>query len=329
MLIDGHGRKHDYLRISLTEKCNLRCMYCMPANGIDLLPQAHLMQREEILFIAKSFVQKGVKKIRLTGGEPLVRKDFASILSDLSQLGVELTLTSNGILIDRFIDDLKKAKVKSVNISLDTLKEKRQQQITRRDYFQKILNNIQLLINDGIHVKINTVMMKNVNDDELIDFIAFTKNQPVDWRFIEFMPFNGNDWEWDKGIPYLNLLEKAQLHFGEQNIQKVPNGPNDTTKHYQVKGYQGRFGFISTVSEPFCDTCNRLRLTADGKMKNCLFSNGEADLLGALRKGEDIMPLVEVNLKMKKAIRSGMTSFDAFADESNNQKNRAMIAIGG
>ncbi|MBL4585750.1 MAG: GTP 3',8-cyclase MoaA [Flavobacteriales bacterium] len=329
ILTDNFGRAHDYLRISLTERCNLRCFYCMPAEGIPLRDKAHFMRTEEILFIAKTFVNLGVKKIRLTGGEPLVRKDAANIIRQLSELPVELGISTNGILVDQHIDTFEEAGIRTVNVSLDSLKQERTVSITRRDHFTRIMSNIELLINRGFEVKINTVLMRGTNDDEITDFIEWTRKSPVNVRFIEFMPFGGNNWDWSKGVSLDEILTKTTEHFGTFGFERIADKPNDTSKNYQLKGAEGTFAIISSVTNPFCDTCNRIRLTADGKIKNCLFSNNETDLLSALRNGQEITSLIRKNVLNKKAIRAGMDSLKTFSDPHRNQNNRSMIAIGG
>ena len=187
LLVDRFGRKHDYLRISLTERCNLRCFYCMPPEGIVLRDKAEFMTSEEVIHFAKVFVDLGVNKIRLTGGEPLIKKDISNIVGQLGQLPIKLSLTTNGILVDRFIEDFKKAGIKSLNVSLDTLIEERFNLITRRDSFTKVMSNIHLLLEEGFKLKINIVLMRGENEDEIIDFIEWTKNLDVDIRFIEFI----------------------------------------------------------------------------------------------------------------------------------------------
>lgn len=329
ILVDQFGRKHDYLRISLTERCNLRCTYCMPAEGIVLRPRQEFMRTEEVMTIAKTFVDLGVKKIRLTGGEPLVRKDAGAVIELLSTLPVELSISTNGILIDQHIDRLEACGVKAVNVSLDSLKRERMLAITRRDYFDRITQNIQLLIDRGFDVKINNVVTKGVNDDEIIDFIEWTEETPVAVRFIEFMPFNGNEWDWSKGVSLDDILKRTSDHFGAFGFERITDRPNDTSKNYRLKNGKGTFAVISTVTNPFCDSCNRIRLTADGKLKNCLFSNSESDLLSAMRKGEDILPLIQSSIQNKKAVRSGMESFDDFANPEEHGKNRKMVSIGG
>ena len=301
----------------------------MPEEGIQLRPREEFMRSEEILFLAKSFVDLGVKKIRLTGGEPLIRKDAANIISSLGQLPVELTITTNGILVDRFIDDFKKAGIRSINVSVDTLIPSRMKEITRRDYFDRIMSNIDLLNQEGFIIKINVVVMKDVNDDEIEDFIYWSINKPFHIRFIEFMPFDGNSWDWSKGVSYQEIVLKANQKFGSDKIIKPDDQPNDTAKTFKVEGALGTFAVISSVTNPFCDSCNRLRLTADGKIKNCLFSNEETDLLSALRNGDNIHELITSSVINKKAVRSGMNSFKQFSNPETHRENRSMTTIGG
>jgi len=301
----------------------------MPAEGIALRPREQFMRTEEIFSIAQTFVKLGVKKIRLTGGEPFVRKDAGAVIEMLSTLPIELSISTNGILIDQHIERLKACGVKSVNVSLDSLKQGRMLAITRRDYFERIMRNIQLLLDEGFDVKINCVVTKGVNDDEVIDFIEWTKEAPVHVRFIEFMPFDGNEWDWSKGVSLDEILKRTSAHFGPFGFERIEDRPNDTSKNYRLTDGKGTFAIISTVTNPFCDSCNRIRLTADGKLKNCLFSNSESDLLSAMRKGEDILPLIQSSIQNKKAVRSGMESFDDFANPEEHGKNRKMVSIGG
>lgn len=319
LLTDSFGRVHDYLRISLTDRCNLRCTYCMPSEDMQFALHSTLMTAGEIYSIAKTFVNLGVKKIRLTGGEPLVRKDARQIIELLSELPVELTLTTNATKTNDFIEDFKKAGIKSVNVSLDTFDKEKFFTITRRNDFDTVWQNIHQLIDNNFHVKLNVVAMEGVNDDELIDFIKFTKSYPVHVRFIEFMPFPGNDWKREKVFTYIEMLEKIQKNF---EIEKLYDEKHSTAKKYRVPGFAGTFAFINTVTLPFCGDCNRLRLTADGRMKNCLFSKGEIDLLTPFRNGEEIEGLIFKSLKDKKEQTGGQ-------DFSVPTENRSMIAIGG
>ncbi len=329
ILQDGFGRAHAYLRISLIERCNLRCSYCMPEEGVPLTPKKHLMTPDEIYTIAKTFVDHGVTKIRLTGGEPLMRKDIPLILERLSILPVELSITSNAVIIDKFIKILKLRGVKNINVSLDSLKAEKFKQITRRDQFKKVYDNILLLVKEGFKVKINTVLMKGFNEDEIIDFINLTKRLPVAVRFIEFMPFDGNKWDLSKMVSYQKIMEQVKATFSETTIQRLEDAPNDTAKHYKIKDYQGSFAVISSVTNPFCDSCNRLRLTANGQLKNCLFSATELDLLSTLRAGKSIVPVIEKAVKAKLKTRGGMDTIEKLKEPKLHSKNRSMITIGG
>lgn len=326
MLKDTHQRIHTYLRISLTDNCNLRCFYCMPEEEYAFMPQQRLMQADEILQLAKIFVAQGVNKIRLTGGEPLVRKDAAAIIRSLGELGVELTITTNGTRVHHFIEDLVAAGVRSVNISLDTLQEETFTILTRRNQFRVVKDNIRLLLDRGFTVKVNVVVVKGLNDREILDFIAWTQDEPVHIRFIEFMPFDGNKWQSDKLVTWKEILEIAQTRY---TIQPLENAAHDTCKKYRVDGHTGTFAVISTMSAPFCSSCNRIRLTADGKIKNCLFSEEETDLLQALRTGEEVLPLIEKSILSKHKELGGQFSKDFTTIDTSHLHNRSMIAIGG
>ena len=329
LLQDEFQRKHDYLRISITEHCNLRCTYCMPEDGISLTPKSNLMTADEIISIAQTFVNLGVTKIRLTGGEPLVRKDARDIILRLGKLGVNLTITTNGILVSNFIETFKQAKIKTVNISIDSLVKDKFNQITRRDYFDTVQNNIDLLLKEKFNVKLNVVLIKSFNNNEILDFIVLTKNKNVQVRFIEFMPFSGNQWDKSKLVSYAEIMETIQTEYAFSDIERLQDSPNDTAKNFKINSYKGSFAIISSVTNPFCSTCNRIRLTADGKLKNCLFSNSETSLLDVLRSGESIIPLIEQNLLSKKAVRAGMDDDLKFQNPELFSQNRSMITIGG
>ena len=329
ILTDDYVRKHNYLRISLLEKCNLRCTYCMPADGIVLSPKASLMTAEEIFALAQTFVENGVDKIRLTGGEPLLRKDFPEIISKLATLKTSLSITTNGILIDRHIDALKQANIKKINVSLDTLVASKFHSITLRDQFAKVMNNLHLLLNHDFTVKINVVLIKGFNENEIIDFVKLTQFLPVSIRFIEFMPFAGNEWDRSKMVSQNEILSQVENAFSSEEIQKLEDEKNFTARTYKIKNFQGDFGIISSITNPFCDGCNRIRLTANGKIKNCLFSNSETDLLTAFRNGESIENLISESIKNKKKVRAGMVTIEEMDDPSLHFDNRSMIAIGG
>jgi cyclic pyranopterin phosphate synthase len=326
MLNDSFGRIHDYLRISLTDHCNFRCSYCMPVEEMEWMPQSKLMSAQEIVKLAEVFVSLGVKKIRLTGGEPLVRKDFGQILEELARLPVELTLTTNGILVPQYLEVLKKAGVRSINVSLDTLQPEKFFKLTRRDQFAQVWANILLLLQEGFRVKINAVAMQGQIEEELIDFVRLTRDLPLHVRFIEFMPFTGNHWQAKQVITAAQMLEWVKK---DVDVVKLEDKTHDTAKKYQVPGYAGTFAFITTMSEHFCGSCNRLRLTADGKIKNCLFGKEELDLLGALRQGQEVTPLILQSLSRKHAALGGQFSQDYSQADPGAIENRSMINIGG
>jgi len=301
----------------------------MPEEGIQLSEKENVLTHEEIIVLAKEFVALGVNKIRLTGGEPLIKKNIEKIIRELTALPISLGITTNGILLDKYIDLFKECGVKDINISLDTLDKEKFELMTRRDYYDRVMSNIYQCILAGFNVKINAVLIKGTNDNEIVDFIEFTKDKNVSFRFIEFMPFDGNKWDTSKVVSLNAILEKVNKHYIKSDIIKLEDKKNDTTKNYRIKGYKGSFGVISTVSNPFCDSCNRIRLTANGRIKNCLFSEAEANLLDPLRAGEDIVPHILKAIYPKMKSRGGMISDEDFFDKEKNTKNRAMISIGG
>jgi cyclic pyranopterin phosphate synthase len=301
----------------------------MPEEGVLLSPKSSLMTCEEIYTIAKTFVENGVTKIRLTGGEPLMRKDIPVILEKLASLPVELSISTNAVIVDKFIETFKENGLQNINVSLDTLDAAKFKEITRRNDFEKVYNNILLLVSEGFKVKINTVMIKGFNDDEIIDLVQLTKNLQVSLRFIEFMPFDGNKWDMKKMVSYAEIMKKLNSFYSEEQIERLQDAPNDTSKNYKIKGYKGSFAVISSVTNHFCDTCNRLRLTANGYLKNCLFSATESDLLTTLRAGKSIDPIIEKAVQAKLKVRGGMDTLKKLQEPKLHTQNRSMITIGG
>ncbi|CAB0035898.1 unnamed protein product [Trichogramma brassicae] len=304
ILMDSFGRQHTYLRISLTERCNLRCTYCMPANGVPLTKKDKILSTDEIIQLSKYFIDEGVNKIRLTGGEPTVRKDIHEIISQLKDIrGLEtLAMTTNGIALTRMLPSLQRAGLDLLNISLDTLKPERFEKFTLRRGWSKVVASIDLAIQLGYNpLKINTVIMRDFNDDELVDFVQFTKDRPVDVRFIEYMPFSGNEWNTKKMVPFLEMKKIIRKKYPE--FQRLADKPNDTSKAYHVPGFKGQIGFITSMTQNFCSSCNRLRITADGNLKVCLFEGkNEISLRDALRNGcsnEELKSIIQ-NAVLKK-----------------------------
>ncbi len=325
-LIDTHKRIHDYLRLSVTDQCNFRCLYCMPNEQMKFMPNDHLMSLEEILKLASIFIEHGVRKIRLTGGEPLVRKDIKKIILGLAKYPVELTLTTNGVFIGENLDAIVEAGIKSINISIDSLNPEKFKSITQRDAFAKVWENIQRLLALKMHVKLNVVLMKGYNDDEINQFVALTKDQPIHVRFIEFMPFSGNKWEDNKVVPLSFILSEVDKQY---SFLKLTDRKHDTARKYKVYGHEGTFAIISTMTQPFCHDCNRIRVTADGKIKNCLFSPEETDLIGTMRKGGDIRPIIFKSIMDKHERQGGQLEENYRLNNPDAIQNRSMINIGG
>ncbi|XP_077586666.1 molybdenum cofactor biosynthesis protein 1 isoform X4 [Stigmatopora nigra] len=268
LLTDNFGRRHNYLRISLTEKCNFRCRYCMPEEGVSLTPRGRLLATGEILTLARLFVREGVDKIRLTGGEPLIRPDVLDIVAQLRKLeGLKtVAVTTNGLNLARLLPPLKEAGLDLINISLDSLVPAKFEFIVRRKGFHKVMESIDRAIEMGYDpVKVNCVVMRGFNEDELLDFVALTEKKPLEVRFIEYMPFDGNKWNFQKMVSYREMLDGIRQRWPD--LEKLPAGKSDTAKTFKVPGFRGRLGFITSMSEHFCGSCNRLRVTADGNLK--------------------------------------------------------------
>lgn len=330
-LVDSFGRVHNYLRISLTERCNFRCLYCMPAEGVPLSPDSHILTHSEISRLAERFVDHGVDKIRLTGGEPTVRKDFMPIVESLGSLpGLnQLAITTNGLTLSRKLNDLKRYGLTGVNVSLDTLVEAKFNFFTRRQGFQRVLSSIHEAVAAGIpNVKVNCVVMRGQNDEEVADFVALTRYLPIQVRFIEYMPFDGNKWQQRKMISYLEIRDR--ITAAGYSLDRISHLPGETSKNFGVTDLHGQchagtVGFITSMTSNFCGTCNRLRITADGNLKVCLFGNEEVSLRDMLRRGAseaEMETVVEAALHNKKREHAGM-------NELKDMKNRPMILIGG
>ncbi|XP_060217816.1 GTP 3',8-cyclase, mitochondrial [Lycium barbarum] len=326
MLIDSFGRRHTYLRISLTERCNLRCHYCMPAEGVELTPSPQILSQDEIVRLASLFVSSGVNKIRLTGGEPTIRKDIEELCLQLSNLkGVKtLAMTTNGIVLGKKLPKLKDSGLNLVNISLDTLVPAKFEFMTRRKGHERVMESINTAVELGYNpVKVNCVVMRGFNDDEICDFVELTRERPINVRFIEFMPFDGNVWNVKKLVPYAEMFDKVVEKF--TGLQRIQDHPSETAKNFRIDGHQGSVSFITSMTEHFCAGCNRLRLLADGNFKVCLFGSSEVSLRDPLRLGEGddkLREIIGAAVKRKKASHAGMF-------EIAKTPNRPMIHIGG
>ncbi len=293
-MLDKLNRKIDYLRISVIDRCNLRCVYCMPEEGVESIPHEEILTYDEILRICETVSQLGIKKIKITGGEPLVRKDIVNLIRDIKNLDKieQVTLTTNGILLYDMLDDLYDAGIDAINISLDTLKKDNFKQITRRDGLEKVLMAIDKAYDLGIRVKINCLAIRDFNINELADIANFAKDREIDVRFIELMPIGfGKKYTQIDNDEILSILES---NFGafEQVTEKRGNGP---AKYYKNKDMKGCIGFISAISHEFCESCNRIRLTSNGFLKLCLHYNKGIDLKAPIRSGisdEDLKELI-------------------------------------
>ncbi|KAI5209603.1 molybdenum cofactor biosynthesis prote [Aureobasidium subglaciale] len=366
-LTDKFNRQHDYLRISVTERCNLRCLYCMPEEGVPLSPSRHLLTTPEIVYLSELFVSQGVTKIRLTGGEPTVRPDILPLMQQIGNLKTkglrELALTTNAISLHRKLDKMVEAGLTGVNISLDTLDPFQFQILTRRKGHGAVIKSIDRVLEmnklgAGIKLKVNCVVMRGINERELVPFVEMGKEKDIEVRFIEYMPFGGNKWSERKMLTYQEMLEIIREKY--PSLHSVKGHLNDTSKTYQIPGFVGKIGFITSMTENFCGTCNRLRITGDGNLKVCLHGNTEVSLRDLLRKDNSNDPMdeqafeavkeIEMNrhrglpvtnsrpswverenellnligeaVKRKKEKHAGM-------EELQNMENRPMILIGG
>jgi GTP 3',8-cyclase len=403
ILTDSHQRHHSYLRLSLSERCNLRCQYCMPPEGVPLQPDQLLLTRQELFQLTQLFVRHGITKIRLTGGEPLLRPDLVDIVKDIRTLVDHVGMTTNGITLTRHWEALVDAGLTHVNISLDTLQASTFQTLTRRPGLSHVLRAMELaattfsnttadstsastsastsgstlttsttpsdstystLTTDSTYstvttdststtdsttnipstafgrVKINCVVMKGINVHELKDFCLLTRQLPIDVRFIEWMPFFNNGWNQNRFVSYATMLESLE----SLELQRSPDGPNDTTKWWNLPDSSsngpamGRIGFITSMSEHFCGNCNRLRLTADGQLKVCLFGRTEVNLRDVLRGGEnntnnnnhsvddDLERLIHYAVQRKHAVLGGHDTVQGIVEANDN---RPMTLIGG
>lgn len=329
VLKDNHGRKINYVRLAVTDRCNLRCFYCMPENGLQWLERKELMTFEEMMNICSLLVKMGITKIRITGGEPFVRKDIMQLLSGLSRLEnlEQLTITTNGVLTAPFVPELKKIGIQSVNLSIDTLDRGRFFSITRRDELPNVLQTLEALLLHGIETKINAVVMEGKNTEDIISLAEFTKDMPLSVRFIEEMPFNGSEahspgLHWN----YIRIIEKLKEKY--PGLKKIPDPPYSTSYNYQVPGHQGKIGIIAAYSRSFCGTCDRIRITPVGELKTCLYDDGVLNIKDEMRKG-----LSDDELKTILLNAFGHRPKDGFeAEQKRKEKNpvhESMATIGG
>ena len=284
-MIDKHSRKISYLRVSVTDLCNLRCVYCMPPGGSELSRKEEILSLEEILKLVKHGVSLGVNKIRITGGEPLVRKGIISLVNQIAEIkGIDdIAMTTNGVFLKEFATELKSSGLSRLNISLDTMREDRFAEITRGGNIADVFDGVEAVLKAGFKgTKMNAVVMRGDNDDEIHDFVRYIMERDIELRFIELMASGWKDMvDEDRFMPTSEIMERVR-GVGElvPDKQRIGGGPATI---YRIKGALGSIGFISAVSKPFCKTCNRLRLTSDGKLRSCLLTGGEVDIKDILR----------------------------------------------
>ncbi len=326
-LIDRYGRELNYLRLSVTDRCNLRCYYCMPEEGVLFAPKKHLLSWDEMYLLSFVFTSLGVTKIRVTGGEPFARKGLVSFLQNIRVLkGLEeITITTNATLVEPHIEELKALNITQLNISLDSLNQQRFYNITRHDSFDKVLRNIYKLLEEGFTIKLNCVVSAAKNTDDIIPFVELTKHHHLSVRFLEEMPFNGSG-QFDAGNwNYKDIYQHINHHYNN-NIIALQNPNNSTSVNYKIENYSGTFGIIPAFSRTFCGTCNRIRLSATGELRTCLYAAPALNLRDALRDGmnENELTGLIVNAVANRAE-------DGFEAEKMNQKqtHESMSVLGG
>jgi GTP 3',8-cyclase len=295
-LVDGHGRPIGDVRISVTDRCNFRCQYCMPAEGLPWLERSALLSYEEIERLVRLLAAMGVRDVRLTGGEPLVRKELWRLVEQLSAIEDvdDLSLTTNGYLLARQVDDLVRAGLRRVNVSLDSLSRDRFYQLTRRDSMAQVLEGLEAAQQhpELRPIKVNVVALKDFTEDEVLRFAEFARQHPYEVRFIEFMPLDADrSWTRDKVLPNAEIVSMIDAVYPLEAVGRERHG---TARRYRFADGNGEMGFISPVSEPFCGDCNRIRLTAEGQLRTCLFSMNETDLRSPLRGGATDAELEEL-----------------------------------
>ena len=325
-LTDSFGRPLEYLRLSVTDRCNLRCFYCMPAEGIDYVPRQELLSYEEMLRLTRIFVQLGVTKIRLTGGEPFVRKNFYGFLKRLTKIeGLDkIAITTNGAVASKHVPFLKEIGITSINLSLDTLDKTKFTEITRRDFFDQAMETYHAVLDAGIKLSINMVVMEGKNIEDIVPMAMLTKNDDVTIRYIEEMPFNGTGARNTIGYSHGKILET--LKTGLPELSSVPFEDGTTAQEYTINGHKGKIGIIAAWSRTFCSSCNRVRVSATGQMKNCLYDQGVLDIKRMLTDGSsDEMICKAIKLGYSKKLKDGI---EAEANQAN-PISESMSSIGG
>lgn len=326
ILHDNHGRPLTYLRLAVTDRCNLRCFYCMPNEGMTFLPREEILSYEEMERLIKILVSMGIRKVRITGGEPFVKRDMIDFLERICKIDLldEVHITTNGVLTAPYIPKLKEIGIKSINLSLDTVDKEKFHKITFRDEFDNVMDSFHSFIAHGIPLKINMVVMDNQNTDDILPVVELAKQYSVDVRFIEEMPFNGTDNDFKPPTwNHQQIISHIKQQYPEMAALPTPN--HSTSKNYSIPGFKGKIGVIAAYSRTFCHDCNRIRITAKGTLKNCLYDDGVLDLKAKIREGLSDEQLKSVLLKV-----FGQRPKDGFeAEKSRSNSYESMTTIGG
>jgi GTP 3',8-cyclase len=324
-LLDGHGRRIGDLRVSVTDRCNFRCQYCMPAEGLPWLERDDVLHFEEIERLVALLASMGVTDVRLTGGEPLVRRDFPTLVGMLAPLVEDLSITTNGYLLERDAEALVRAGATRFNVSIDSLQRDRFFEMTRRDALPRVLRGLEVLAGfpEAHPIKVNAVAMRGFTEDEVLPFASFAREHPYEVRFIEFMPLDADhSWTPDSVLPGSEIRAIIEQRWPLEPVEREPHA---TARVYRFADGRGSIGFINPVSEPFCGDCNRIRLTADGRLRTCLFSLNETDLRAPLREGADDRELEQIirSAVWRKELKHHVN------EPGFIQPKRTMSAIGG
>jgi len=328
MLYDNHGREINYLRLAVTDRCNLRCHYCMPEEGIDYVPRKDLLSYEEMLRLVTVLSKIGITKLRITGGEPFLRKDMMQFLEAISAIPTlkEIHITTNGTLTERIIPDLKRLGIKSINLSLDSLDKDRFREITRRDELDKVMATFHSLLAHGIKTKINAVIMNGHNTEDIIPMTLLSRDYPVSVRFIEEMPFNGAGKREVEPWSFHEIFNLLKSEF--PSIKKIQDAPFSTSMNYQIDNHKGTVGIIPAYSRTFCGTCNRIRITPQGLLKTCLYDSGVFNIKNLMRA-----EATDSQLKTAFLEALGNRAKDGFEAERNRNfglpVSESMSTIGG
>jgi molybdenum cofactor biosynthesis protein A len=327
-LVDNFGRQMEYVRLAVTDRCNLRCQYCMPAQGIDIVPRQELLTFKEMYRLIRVLTELGVNKVRLTGGEPFVRKDFVGFLEMLSHndLLEAINITTNGALISKHIDRIEKlGKVKDINLSIDSLNREKFAKITRRDAFPEVYKTLELLEKSSLNLKLNVVVQSGFNTDEIVDFVRFTKDKKLAVRFIEEMPFNGKGQrKMEENWTFNRILSEIKTEF---DVKDIISEKSSTSRNYAIDNHLGTVGIIPAFTRTICNNCNRIRITSIGTFKNCLFDDGVFNLRDFIRKGASNDDLKELFLSLvKEKLENG---FIAEANRKDGGASESMSTIGG